>query len=133
MNSMRKQEAANIANLVLGTISTDKVLEAYFTNNNEIIIKEIATNSKDPEAMFRTIEAANYEIENEELLSKSSSYGIIQTNIVDNMAKTDNLEFFETNIINNEQIIGESCPSIERSSSIIEDIKQQNLGMEMSK
>lgn len=131
---MNKVKAANITNLTLGSImSIDDVLGAYFSNNNDIIIKAVATNVKDADRMFKAIENANYEIENEELLSKTSSYGDIQKSIVEQLVKPANISFFETNIINNEKVLGDICPNLGEAKVVLNNIKQDNLQIGMTR
>lgn len=129
---MNKEKAANLTNLTLGSIMpVESVLEAYFTNNPELIVKALGANSKDANEMFKALEQANYEIENEKSLSGVSSYGDIQNKIVNQVVTPTNASFLETNIINNEQIIGEACPNLGNALSTLNNISKENLGMEI--
>lgn len=131
---MNRQKAANITNLTLGSImSKEDILKAYFGHDKEAIIKAIATNVKDADKMLKTLESANYEIANDKLLSKTSSYGDIQKTIVEQLIKPSNVEFLETNIINNEEVLGDACPNLGTAHEIIIDMKQQTKGIEMTR
>lgn len=131
---MNKEKAANITNLTLGSImSVDDVLRAYFSNDSDIMIKAIATSVKDPNKMFKAIESANYEIENEELLSKTSSYGDNQKSIVEQLVKPSNTSFLETNIISSEKVLGNISPNLDGAKLVLNNMKQENLGIGMTR
>lgn len=131
---MNKEKAANITNLTLGSIiSADDIVKAYFNNDSDVIKKAIATNVKDADKTFKAIESANYEIENEEILSKTSSYGDIQRSIVEQLVKPSNTSFLETNIINSEKVLGDICPNLGETKVLLDNIKQDNLGMGMTR
>lgn len=132
--SMNKEKAANLTNLTLGSVmSIEDVLKAYFTNNDEIIVKAVGAGSRDASQMFRALAEANYEIENEKNLSKKSSYGKIQATIVGQLVTPSNVSFLETNVINSEQIIGEPCPDLNLAGETINGVKQQNMGIGMTR
>lgn len=131
---MNKEKAATITNLTLGSIiPVDDVLKAYFNNDSDTIIKAIATSVKDADKMFKAIEGANYEIENEELLSKTSSYGDIQKSIVEQLVKPSNALFLETNIISSEKVLGDISPNLSEAKVVLNNVKQENLGIGMTR
>lgn len=133
---MNKHKAAAIANLTLGsTMSVDDVIKAYFQNDSETIMKGVAMSCSDPEKIFDILEQANYEIENEEVLATKSNFGKIQKDIVAELLNDKNISFIETNIINNPKVVGENkeCPEIELAYSMVEDMKNKNMGISMTK
>lgn len=131
---MNKEKAANITNLTLGSImSMDDIVVAYFSNDSDRIVKAIATNVKDADSMFKALETANYEIENAKALGGKSNYGYIQSTIVSQIVTPTNVSFLETNLINDERIIGEQCPQIESAKNVLMQVKQQNLGVGMTR
>ena len=128
---MNKVKAANLANLTIGSVMpVDEAVNAYFTNNPNVIIKYLSS-AKDVKKLFGALELANYEIENDKLLSDSSRYGDIQSVIVDELVKPENVEFIEANIITNEEILGESCPNLGLAAEKLNNVKQQTVGMEL--
>ena len=130
---MNRQKAAYITNLTLGAIMpTEQILEAYFNNKPELIVNALGK-AKDPKAVMDAIELANYEVENEQSLSGKSNYGDIQAAIVEQLVTQENVSFFETNSIQNEEVLGESCPNLDLVQQTINLTKQQGLGMEMVK
>ena len=136
MKTMNKHKAAAIANLTLGsTMSVDDVIKAYFQNDSETIMKGVAMSCSDPEKIFDILEQANYEIENEEVLATKSNFGKIQKDIVAELLNDKNISFIETNIINNPKVVGENkeCPEIELAYSMVEDMKNKNMGISMTK
>lgn len=114
-------------------MSKEDILKAYFGHDKEAVIKAIATNVKDADKMLKALESANYEIANDKLLSKTSSYGDIQKTIVEQLIKPSNVDFLETNIINNEEVLGDVCPNLGTAHAIITDMKQQTKGIEMTR
>lgn len=133
---MNKSKAAALANLTLGaTMSIDDVVKAYFTNDSEIIMKNVAMSCNNPEKLFDILEQANYEIENEEVLASKSNFGKIQKDIVAEVLNDNNVSFIETNIINNPKVVGENkeCPEIEVSLAMIQNMKSKEMGISMTK
>ena len=129
---MNKEKALALANLTLGsTMKIEDVCNAYFSNDSEAIMKGIAMQVKDPEKIFETIEQANYEIENEQVLATKSNFGKIQKEIVEQVINEDNLLFVEANIINSPITINETkeCPEIHAANDLVAAMKQNNLGL----
>ena len=131
---MNREKAANITNLVLGsTIPVDEAVTAFFNNDPEPIKKAIATKSKDASEVLKAIQKGNYEIENDQLLSKESNYGEVQKAIVEQLITPENAEFMATNIINSEEVLGEHAPELTSAGEFINGVRQQNIGMEIIK
>lgn len=131
VSNMNKVKAANLANLTIGSVmSVDEAVNAYFTNNPNVIIKYLSS-AKDVKKLFGALELANYEIENDKLLSDSSRYGDIQAIIVDELVKPENVEFIEANIITKEEILGDNCPNLGLAAEKLNSVKQQTVGMEL--
>jgi hypothetical protein len=129
---MNKEKALALANLTLGsTMKIEDVCNAYFSNDSEAIMKGIAMQVKDPEKIFNTIEQANYEIENEQVLATKSNFGKIQKEIVEQVISEENLLFVESNTINSPMTINETkeCPELTAANDIVVAMKQNNLGL----
>lgn len=129
---MNKEKALALANLTLGsTMKIEDVCRAYFSNDSEAIMKGIAMQVKDPEKIFDTIEQANYEIENEQVLATKSNFGKIQKEIVEQVISEENLLFVESNTINSTMTINETkeCPELTAANDIVVAMKQNNLGL----
>lgn len=129
---MNKEKALALANLTLGsTMKIEDVCKAYFSNDSEAIMKGIAMQVKDPEKIFDTIEQANYEIENEQVLATKSNFGKIQKEIVEQVITDENLLFVEANTVNSTITINETkeCPEISAANDIVVAMKQNNLGL----
>ena len=129
---MNKEKALALANLTLGsTMKIEDVCKAYFSNDSEAIMKGIAMQVKDPEKIFETIEQANYEIENEQVLATKSNFGKIQKEIVEQVITEENLLFVEANTINSKLTINETkdCPEISAANDIVVAMKRNNLGL----
>jgi len=129
---MNKEKALALANLTLGsTMKIEDVCKAYFSNDSEAIMKGIAMQVKDPEKIFNTIEQANYEIENEQVLATKSNFGKIQKEIVEQVINEENLLFVEANTDNSTMTINEAkdCPEIGAANDIVVAMKNNNLGL----
>jgi len=129
---MNKEKALALANLTLGsTMKIEDVCKAYFSNDSEAIMKGIAMQVKDPEKIFDTIEQANYEIENEQVLATKSNFGKIQKEIVEQVINEENLLFVEANTVNSTMTINETkdCPEISAANDIVVAMKNNNLGL----
>ena len=129
---MNKEKALALANLTLGsTMKIEDVCKAYFSNDSEAIMKGIAMQVKDPEKIFNTIEQANYEIENEQVLATKSNFGKIQKEIVEQVINEENLLFVEANTVNSTITINETkeCPEITAANDIVVAMKNNNLGL----
>ncbi len=134
MKMNKKQKAAQITNLLLGTIMpVEEMVNAYFAHDSEAFIKVIAANSKNSTDMINALAKASYEIEKDDVLNGNSIYGDIQAEIINQMAKPDNLEFFRTHSIFNEEIIGGACPDLEAANMLISGIEQNSRGFEKTK
>lgn len=128
---MNKIKSLAIANLALGsTMPLDNILKAYFSNDQDAILKGIAMQVKDPKKMFEVIEQANYEIENDVVPATKSNFGKIQKDLVEQVLTQDNLTFIETNIVDNAATIAETkdCPEISAAKDVVVLMKQSNLG-----
>lgn len=131
MKMNKKQKAAQITNLLLGTtMPVDKMVRAYFSHDSEAFIKVIAANSKNSTDMINALAKAGYEIEKDDVLSGNSIYGDIQAEIINQMAKSDNLDFFRTQSIFSEEIIGGTCPDLDAANMLISGIEQSSKGFE---
>lgn len=131
MKMNKKQKAAQITNLLLGTVMpVDEVVRAYFSHDSETFIKAIAANSKNSEDMINALAKASYEIEKDDVLNKSSIYGDIQAEIINQMAKPDTLDFFRTQSVFSEEIVGGTCPDLDAANMLIENIEQSSKGFE---
>ncbi len=129
---MNKEKALALANLTLGaTMSIEDVCKAYFSNDSEAIMKGIAMQVKEPEKIFDTIEQANYEIENEQVLATKSNFGKIQKEIVEQVINEENLLFVEANTVNSIMTINETkdCPELTAASDIVVAMKRNDLGL----
>lgn len=129
---MNKEKALALANLTLGaTMDIEDVCNAYFSNDSDAIMKGIAMQVREPEKIFETLEQANYEIENEQVLATKSNFGKIQKEITEQVVNEQNLAFVESNIINNTMTISEfkDCPDITASNDVVISMKQNNLGI----
>jgi len=129
---MNKEKALALANLTLGsTMKIEDICKAYFSNDSESIMKGIAMQVKEPEKIFDTIEQANYEIENEQVLATKSNFGKIQKEIVQQVINEENLLFIEANTVNSIMTINETkdCPEITAANDIVVAMKQNNIGL----
>lgn len=129
----RKQVAAIIANQVLSpNMELNDMIENYFSNNDKPFTS-VMLKAADPESLYNAMLKANYEIEKDEVLAEKSQFGDVQAEIVFQMSSPENIDFYEHNIINNEEVIGGKCPDIEAAGMIVNNIKQRAKGFEKTK
>lgn len=130
----KKQIAAQIAGLMLGrNIDSKDVVKEYFANNDIAFSNVIVSNSDKPEELLDALAKASYEIEKDDVLTGSSMFGDIQAKIITQMARPDNLDFYRTQAIFNEEIIGGTCPNLDKADILISNIEQNTKGFEKTK
>ena len=131
MKMNKKQKSEFCMNLFLKPcMSVDEVVDAFFKHDAESILNAIGSNAKDPSEVLAILAKASYEIENDTVLGGKSVLGDVQAKIVEQMANTDNLDFFKTQVISNEEIVGGTCPNLDAASMVISGIEQNSKGFE---
>ena len=130
----KKQIAAQITELMLGcNIEPNDLVREYFSHNDEAFISVLASKSNNSKEMIDALAKASYEIEKDDALSGSSMYGDIQAETIYQMATPENLDFYRTQAIFNEEIVGGTCPDLEAAGMIISNIEQNSKGFEKTK
>ena len=131
MKMNKKQKAEFCMNLFLNPcMSVDEVVNAFFKHDAETILNAMASNAKDPSEILEILAKASYEIENDTVLGGKSVLGDVQTKIVEQMANADNLDFFKTQVISSEEVVGGTCPDLDAAGMVISGIEQNSKGFE---
>ena len=127
--SKTKSKAVVLTNMILGSsMSFEDIMKAYFSNDGDTILRNVAMTAKDPEVMFHTLEQIDYEISNENVLSQKSNFGDLQRKVVNQMINEENISFLETNIVNDpREIDEESCPNLLSAKEEIKKYKESTL------
>ena len=124
--SKRRQDAMHYVNLICGGagISAEDLVEAYFDHEGDALLSECLKNADKPENLVDLFVLAGYDITREDPTAKSS-FDTIQANITSNFCHEDNIEFFETNIINKDQDENGNIVDFTKAMDIIETKKNE--------
>lgn len=133
MSRVRDKSLA-LTNIALSGIPVDEILNAYFNNDGETILRKVTISAKDPEKMFHALEQFDYETTNEQVLSMQSNFGDIQIKIVEQVITEENADYIEANLINDPRVIGETnCPNISAAREVVANFKAQTLSADYAK
>lgn len=109
-------------NLIGSVIGVDTLIDAYFGNNQESIMKELIQNSNDMDSVKKLLDTMNYNVKGR-FVSGKSMLGEIEREIIDGFMTKDNVESFETNLVGTPSMF-EDAKDNNRKSIDYSSIKQ---------
>jgi hypothetical protein len=96
---MSKYIDERIATNLLGTaVGTENLIQAYFENDSQSVIKALVQKSNDMESVKKLLDMMNYNVKGR-FVSGKSMLGEIQKGIIDGFMTKDNVESFETDLV----------------------------------
>ncbi len=124
--SKRRQDAMHYVNLICGGagISPDDLVEAYFDHAGDALLSECLKNADKPENLVDLFVLAGYDITREDPSAKSS-FDTIQGKITSNFCNEENIEFFESNVINKDLDENGNIVDFTKAKEIIETKKNE--------
>jgi len=85
-------------NLIGSVIGVDTLIDAYFGNNQELVMKELVQNSNDMDSVKKLLDTMNYNARGR-FVSGKSMLGEIERELIDGFMTKDNVESFETDLV----------------------------------
>ena len=85
-------------NLIGSVVGVDDLIQAYFNNDQESVIKGLVQKSNDMDSVKKLLDTMNYNVKGR-FVSGKSMLGEIEREIMDSFMTKDNVESFETNLV----------------------------------
>ncbi len=85
-------------NLIGSVVGVDDLIQAYFNNDQESVIKGLVQKSNDMDSVKKLLDTMNYNVKGR-FVNGKSMLGEIEREIMDSFMTKDNVESFETNLV----------------------------------
>ncbi|MGE5455758.1 MAG: hypothetical protein ACM3O4_01445 [Ignavibacteriales bacterium] len=85
-------------NLIGSAVGVDTLIDAYFGNDQEAVVKALVQKSNDMDSVKKLLDMMNYNVRGR-FLNGKSMLGEIQKGIIDGFMTKDNVESFETDLV----------------------------------